>query len=138
MTAILMIPVIGILFPTCIVLGVGLLPSIVAYIVDRTGGRYLTVTVALMNFCGALPGVAKLWQAGQAYDAAWRIAFDPLHWLASYGAAAVGWIIYLAVPPILAAFYGRASLTQIEKLKRDQANLVEAWGEEVTQAGPQD
>ena len=134
MTAILMVPVIAVLFPTCIVLAIGMLPSVVAYIVDRTGGKYLTITVALMNFCGTLPGITRLWQFGQAYDAAGRIGLDPLHWLASYGAAAVGWVIYLSIPPILSVFYGRVTQTRIEGLKRKQADLVEVWGPEVTGA----
>ena len=55
-----------------------------------------------------------------------------MHWLASYGAAAGGWIIYLAVPPILSAFYSTVTVTRIENLKRKQAALVEVWGPEVT------
>ena len=133
-TLVLMVPVLGFLMPSCIVLLSGMVPTIVAFVIDRTRGKYLTVTVALMNFCGTLPGLTRLWETGQSYRAAEALAFDPFHWLASYGAAAVGWLIYLGVPPILSAYYARATGTRIETLRRDQATLVEAWGEEVAEA----
>ena len=133
LTLVLMVPVLGFLLPSCIVLLSGMVPSIVAYIVDRTRGKDLTITVALMNFCGTLPGLAELWERGQTYAAAEALAFDPFHWLASYGTAAAGWLIYLAIPPILSAYYVRATDTRIEALRREQAALVEAWGEEVAE-----
>ena len=133
-TLVLMVPVLGFLMPSCIVLLSGMVPTIVAFIVDRTRGKYLTITVALMNFCGTLPGLTRLWEVGQSYAAAKALAFDPFHWLASYGAAAVGWLIYLAIPPVLSAYYARSTGTRIEALRREQATLVEAWGEEVAEA----
>ncbi len=138
MTGILLLPVIVVLFPSCIVLFAGMVPSIVAYMVDRTKGKYLAITVALMNFCGTLPGLTKLWQAGQAYDASLRIAADPVHWLASYGAAGSGWLIYLAVPPILSVYYSSISAKRIETLRRKQAEIVEIWGSEVVPGGAQE
>ncbi len=131
MTGILLLPAIAVLFPSCIVLLAGMVPSIVAYMVDRTGGKYLAITVALLNFCGTLPGLTRLWQEGQAYDAGMRIAADPLHWLVSYGAAAGGWVIYLSVPPILSVYYSSISNNRIDALKRKQAQLIETWGPEV-------
>ncbi len=135
MTGLLLLPVIAVLMPSCIVLAVGMLPTIVAYVVDRTAGKYLTITVALLNFCGTLPGLRDLWLMRQAYGEAARIAADPLHWLTSYGAAALGWIVYLAVPVILSMYYSGVTAHRMEGLKRAQANLVESWGPAVTPQG---
>ena len=137
-TAVLMLPALGFLLPSCMVLLSGMVPTLVACLVDRTRGRHLTVTVALMNFCGTLPALAELWSLGQSFEAARVLAFHPFHWLASYGAAGLGWIIYLAIPPVLAVYYARATHTRIEALRREQAALVEAWGEDVAEpkAGP--
>jgi hypothetical protein len=138
MTGILLLPVVVVLFPSTIVLLAGMVPSVVAYFVDRTGGKYLAITVALLNFCGTLLGLTRLWQQGQTLDAGLRIATDPLHWLVSYGAAAGGWLIYLSIPPILAIYYTSISTNRIEALKRKQAELVETWGSEVVPGNLQD
>ncbi len=130
-TGILLLPVVAVLFPTCVVLLAGMAPSIVAYFVDRTQGKYLAITVALMNFCGNLPGLTRLWQEGQSLEAGMRLAADPLHWLVSYGAAGGGWIIYLTVPPILSVYYSSISAKRIDDLKRKQAQLIDTWGSEV-------
>ncbi len=137
-TGILLLPVIAVLFPSCMVLLAGMVPSIVAYMVDRTGGKYLSITVALLNFCGTLPGLTRLWQEGQAFDAGMYIAADPFHWLVSYGAAAGGWIIYLSVPLILSMYYTSISKNRIGALKRKQAQLIETWGPEVVPGNMQD
>lgn len=134
LTAVLMVPVLGFLLPSAIVVLSGMVPSMAAFLVDRTRGKYLTVTVALVNLCGTLPGLARLWERDQSYAAAKALAFDPFHWLASYGAAAVGWLVYLAIPPVLSAYYLRATDARIEALRREQAALVEAWGDEVAEA----
>jgi hypothetical protein len=138
MTGILLLPVFVVLFPSTIVLLAGMVPTIVAYFVDRTGGKYLAITVALLNFCGTLPGLTRLWQEGQTLDAGIRIAADSLHWLVSYGAAAGGWLIYLSVPPILTIYYAGISTNRIEVLKRKQAQLIETWGPEVVPGSSQD
>ena len=137
-TGILLLPVLAVLFPSVIVLLAGMVPSIVAFMVDRASGKYLTVTVALLNFCGTLPGLTRLWQEGQTVDAGMAIASDPLHWLLSYAAAAGGWLIYLAVPPILAIYYSSISANRIETLKRKQEQLIETWGPEVVPGNLQD
>jgi len=138
MTGIFLLPVVAVLFPSCVVLLAGMAPSIVAYMVDRSGGKYLAITVALLNFCGTLPGLTRLWQEGQTFEAGMRLAADPLHWLISYGAAGGGWIIYLAVPPILGLYYSSISNTRIDVLKRKQAELIETWGAEVVPGNSQD
>ena len=141
LTAILMLPVLAVLFPSCIVLMTGMAPSIVAYFVDRTTGKYLTITVALMNFCGTLPGLGDLWLEGQSIARAMTIAVDPFHWLAAYASAGAGWSIFLLVPPILKVHYARTAVTRIEALRQKQAALVEVWGDEVgggSQGGAKD
>src|SRR3990172_11325009 len=108
-TALLMLPVLAILMPSCIVLGIGMAPTVVACLVDRTHEKYLTITVGLLNVCGALPGLVTLWSRGQTYDNAMRIAADPFSLLMAYGAAGVGWSIYLALPLVFGHYYALTS-----------------------------
>jgi len=131
-----MLPVLAVLMPSCIVLGIGMAPTVVAYIVDRTQDRYLTITVGLLNVCGTLPGLAKLWSRGQSYDNAMSIAVDPLSLLMAYSAAGVGWSIYLALPLVLGHYYTLTTDTRLRSLRHRQAELVETWGEEIAGAPP--
>jgi len=131
-TGVLMLPVIAVLMPSCIVLAINMAPAIVAYAVDRTREKYLAVTVGLLNFCGTLPAEVALWQRGQTYDAAMDIASDAFFWLVAYGAAALGWAIYLTIPPILGHYYEITSHARLQSHQRKQQALIEAWGEEVT------
>jgi hypothetical protein len=139
MTGLLMLPVVVVLLPSCIVLIVNMAPTIVAYMVDKSREKYLAITVGLLNFCGTLPALAGLWQEGQSYDAALEISTSPFHWLMAYGAAAIGWVIYLSLPPILGHYYGVTSQARLHNHQRKQQILVESWGEEVrgeiTEAG---
>ncbi len=131
-TGVLMLPVIALLMPSCIVLEINISPSFVAYAIDRTREKYLAITVGLLNFCGTLPAEVALWQRGQTYNAAMDIASDAFFWLVAYGAAALGWAIYLMIPPILGHYYGITSQARLQTHRRRQQALIEAWGEEVT------
>lgn len=139
MTILLMLPVVVVLLPSCIVLVVNMAPTIVAYMVDKSREKYLAITVGLLNVCGTLPALAGLWQEGQSYEAAMAIATSPFYWLMAYGAAAIGWVIYLSLPPILGHYYGVTSQARLHNHTRKQQILVESWGEEVrgeiTEAG---
>ena len=131
MTGLLMLPVVAVLLPSCIVLAVNMVPTFVAYVVDKSHEKYLAITVGLLNACGALPALAELWMQGQSYDAALDISSNPFHWLMAYGAAAIGWVVYLGLPPVLGHYYGITSQTRLLNHRRKQEVLVRAWGEEV-------
>jgi hypothetical protein len=137
-TAVLMLPVIGVLLPTCLVLVVSMAPTVVALVVDRSRDKYLAITVGLLNFCGTFPAIAELWGRGQSLDAGLDVATDPLYWLFAYGAAAIGWGIYLLLPPMLAGYYATTSARRLQSLRARQAALVQSWGEEVAGARAED
>ena len=135
MTIVLLIPVIAVLLPTCLILAVNMVPTVVAYFVDRTREKYLAITVGLLNLCGTLPAEAALWRSGQAYDVGMDIATDPYYWMLAYGSAGTGWAIYLMIPVILANYYGVTASARLHSLRRRQQALIETWGEEVSDPG---
>jgi len=126
-----MIPVIAVLLPSCVVLLINMAPTAVAWMVDRARPRYLAITVGMLNFCGSLPAEFELWRHGQSYGIAFEVATNPYYWLIAYGAAAVGWMVYLALPAVLRGYYGMTTVSRLQSLKKRQAQVVEAWGEEV-------
>ena len=127
------LPVAGLLLPTLCVLAIAMLPTLGAYVAERSRERQLVMTVGLMNLCGSLPAVVKLWSLGQSFAAIAPVVHDVFVWLIAYGAAGCGWLIYSITSPVVGAYYRVSSETRIRMLKQSQRSLVENWGPEVAE-----
>jgi len=118
--------------PLCILLLTGLVPSMVAALVDRYRAKYLTRTVGFMNLAGLTPLVVQLWGAGHTMLGLADILSRPINWLTMYGAAGIGWVLFLGMPSLARVFVD----IRADQLQRDlearAAGLVREWGEEVT------
>ncbi|MFD2204085.1 hypothetical protein [Kiloniella antarctica] len=123
----------AVLMPSAILMCVLMVPSIVAFVVDRTPQRYLTMTVSLPNFCGVLPGLAALWERGQTFDGAFNGIADPWNMMVAYSAAGMGWVIFFATPLIVGSYLNISTEGKIKSIRRYQDVLIEAWGEGVKQ-----
>ena len=73
--------------PSLIVFAVGLLPTGVAFIIDRSDQKTGTFCVGGMNLCGVFPYVIKLWTGKHTPSAATEIISDVLALLVMYAAA---------------------------------------------------
>ncbi|MGH7124016.1 MAG: hypothetical protein ACREFI_06555, partial [Stellaceae bacterium] len=80
--------------PLCILLMSGLVPTMVAAVVDRYRARYLTRAVGFMNLAGLTPLVVQLWTNGLTMDAVAAALSRPINWLMMYGAAGIGWVLF--------------------------------------------
>jgi hypothetical protein len=118
--------------PLCILLLTGLVPTMVATLVDRYRAKYLTRTVGFMNLAGLTPLVVQLWSDGLSMVSVATILSRPANWLTMYGAAGIGWVLFLGMPSLARIFVDiRADQLQRD-LKARAAHLVKEWGEEVT------
>lgn len=135
--AVFLLPVVIVLFPTTIVLAPFMLPTLVAFLIDRMSGRPFTITVGLLNGAGTLPAVLVLWSQGHTLAAAQDTLGNVLLWFSAYLCAAIGWTIYTSLPPILRQYYGRITSSRVDKLRQEQDKLIEEWGDEVTGAALQ-
>ena len=117
--------------PSLIVLTVGLLPTGVAFIVDRSDQKTGTFCVGGINLCGVSPFVMKLWTDEHTTSAATEIISDVLSLLVMYAAAGFGWIIFLAIPPVVATFLSVIAQTRVKALRASQQEIVNEWGPEV-------
>src|SRR3546814_16336125 len=57
----LALPVAIVMLPTAIVLAAAMVPTMVAWVVDPKGRRYLAITVGTLNFAGPLFFLTMLW-----------------------------------------------------------------------------
>ena len=124
----------AVLMPSAILTCVLMVPSIVAFIVDRSPQRYLTMTVGLPNFCGVLPGLANLWELGQTFDGAFSGISDPWNMMVAYSAAGMGWVIFFSTPLIVGSYLSISTEGKIKSIRRYQDVLIDAWGEGVKQS----
>lgn len=114
--------------PTVLILCVGMLPTVAAFLVDRRREKYTTLCVGSMNFVGVIPFLATLWTEDHSFDMAFTILGDPFGWLMMLGSAGIGWAIYFVAPNIVALFMAARIEQRIERLKNRQTALVEEWG----------
>ncbi len=127
------LPVAGLLLPTLGVLAIAMLPTLGAYVAERSREKHLVMSVGLMNLCGSLPAVVKLWSLGQSFASIAPVIQDVFVWLIAYGAAGCGWLIYSITSPVVGAYYRVSSEARIRMLKKSQRSLVENWGPEVAE-----
>ena len=122
--------------PTVMVIVFALLPTFVAFIVDRTPEKNAVFCVGSLNLCGVLPYLIDLWTGDNSMDGAILILTDVFSLVVMYGAAAFGWMIFQSLPPIVATFITVLAQSRLSSLRSAQRKLIEEWGSVV--AKPQE
>jgi hypothetical protein len=127
----LAIPIGLMIIPTVIVLAVALVPTGVAFILERGKGYYGGITVGAMNLAGTAPYLADLWTEGHTVANAVGIITNVFAWLVFYGAALFGWAIYSTTPAAVSAFMTMTAGHRIAAMRAQQKELVQKWGPDV-------
>ncbi|MEK9706519.1 MAG: hypothetical protein VW618_01730, partial [Alphaproteobacteria bacterium] len=117
--------------PTVMLIGFGMLPGIVAWIIDRTEEKYATFCVGGLNFCGVFPYLMELWTKDHSMQQATSMLTSAFSLAAMYGGAGLGWTLYLTLPPIISSFIQVMSQRRLAQLRQIQKNIIEEWGDEV-------
>lgn len=117
--------------PTMIVLFFGMLPTLVAFIIDRSAQKSATFCVGGINFIGVFPYVMDLWTEKNSIDAALASVSDLFAMLIMYSASAFGWLLFMAMPTVIASFVTVLQQRKVAQLRGEQKDLIEEWGAEV-------
>jgi len=125
------VPIGLIIVPTMIVLGVALIPTGVAFLMERRKGYYGGITVGVMNLAGTMPYLAELWFNGHTVEGALAIITNVFAWMVFYGAALFGWAIYSTTPSVVSTFMAMTAGHRITALRAQQRELVQKWGPDV-------
>jgi NADH:ubiquinone oxidoreductase subunit 5 (subunit L)/multisubunit Na+/H+ antiporter MnhA subunit len=136
--AIAFVSILFLLTGSVILLLIGMAPTIVAYLIDRTPKKFAAWCVGGMNFTGVLPSFLKYWDRGESVRNAIAVAFNPFDLTVMYGAAAFGWMLYQAIPPVVAAMIAVSAQHRIAKLRARQRELIKEWGEALALAPKED
>lgn len=130
----------GIVFSsTAVVLVLGMLPTVAAYIWDRSKEKLTALTVGAMNLAGCFPFILEVWFDGPNDMYAAFGKFEEIRtWIVIYMAAAIGWLIDWAMTGIIATIMYQKGQARMEEIKKIQKKLIERWGPEVTGTIPLD
>lgn len=120
--------------PTLIVFAVGLVPTFVALILDRSEEKYSTICVGAMNFAGVFPYVLRLLLGAHTVGAGIEILTNAFSLAVMYGAAGFGWMLFTSIPPVVAAFLTVVSQRKVAVLRASQRSIVEEWGDAIAKS----
>ncbi len=117
--------------PTLELIAVGMAPTVVAWALNREKEPYGPLCVGALNFAGIVPFLPETFGGATTLFAGSGVLVNNFVWFTIYGAAAVGWLIYLALPPIFAAAAIYRAERRVARLRERQRELIVEWGEEV-------
>ena len=117
--------------PTLLFLGFAMLPALVAGIIDRTEEKSATFCVGSLNFCGMFAYLLDLWFGDNTVSQSMNMLTDVFILAVIYGAAGMGWMLYLSLPPVIASFIQVMSEHRLQQLRKTQRTIIQEWGEEI-------
>jgi hypothetical protein len=118
--------------PTVVLLFFTMLPTMGAWASEKGAHKYAWLCVGGLNFSGVIPYLFTLWFGVHTLDEAFNMLSDGGLLLWAYGTSAIGWLIYTAMPPVVASWLAFTTDRRVAALKAAQKKLVEEWGDEVT------
>ena len=107
------------------------MPTAVALFVDRDPQKYASISVAAMNLAGVSPYLVEFIFGPASFGGAIELVSNVFVLVVIFGAAAVGWVLVLALPPVISIVLAVITDSRIQALRKEQSQLVEDWGEGV-------
>lgn len=117
--------------PTCVLMVFGMVPSIVAYVVDRGKRPMLAFTIAPLNLAGLMPYLLELWTGHDQMPTVVHLLANVYVWLVIYLSAGAGWLVFMGMPQVVTFVLQRSLDGRKEKLKALQSKLRADWGPQV-------
>jgi hypothetical protein len=84
-----------------------------------------------MNLCGVFPYLLELWTEDHSLEMASSQLTDVFVLAVMYGAAGMGWMLYLSLPPVIASFIQVMAERRLQQLRKTQSDILKEWGNEV-------
>ena len=123
-----------IFLPSTLLLAVGMLPTLVVMLTDRSRTKIKAVTVGALNLSGCTPFLLALWANGHTLTESIEIISDSTTIVIIYTLAVFGYLVdWVVTSTVAGVLYQKGQIRQKE-IKARQAELVKRWGEEVTGA----
>lgn len=111
-----------------ILFSAAMLPTICAIFFDSNSHKCSSATICSFNLIGVLPFLIRLWNNSSIDTVAKMIIADVETWMAIYGAAFMGQLIYLFLPMLVVKVYTAKNQVQVSHLQEKISNLSKEWG----------
>lgn len=115
-----------------IVLVIGMLPTIVVAMVDKTSDKTKVMTIGFMNFAGCFPYCYQLFEKSHDTAAVLTLILNPTNIIIMYAAALLGYIIEWGVVGFVANIMVQKGRQRLVNIKKTQETLAKKWGSEVS------
>lgn len=127
----LVVPLAMVFLPTTAVVTTGMIPTLVALVIDSSPKRYLTITVGGLNLVGCAYFMHLLWSMPQGVSAVMTVLGSSYGWLCALTGAGCGWLLFLSMPPLVRSFASAQARIRLFRLNRDMERMIEDWGADV-------
>jgi hypothetical protein len=121
----------GAVLPTTLLLCVGMMPTVAAYLIDKTKQRLKAMTVGCLNFAACFPYWLDLLSTNHTIDKAWEI-ITPMSMSIMYSGAIAGYVVEWGVSLVVAVLMVQQAKAKLRSIKRQKERMVDRWGVEVT------
>lgn len=121
-----------------IILAIGMIPTFVAAVTDRSERRMRALTVGALNFAGCMPFLIEVFRKGNNMETAVQYILEPRTIVVMYMAAGMGYLIDWAMTGIVSSIMVQRGKIRLRDIRKAQSVLVDRWGQEVTGKIPLD
>ena len=119
--------------PSTVLLAVGLLPTVVAGIIDRSKEKTRSITVGCMNFTGCCPYWLDLLTIhGHSMNGTVQLITEPKNIVVMYSAALLGYLIDWSMSGMVSSVMIQRAERRLKNIEKEQKELVRRWGRGVT------
>ncbi|MES2729100.1 MAG: hypothetical protein V4621_03250 [Pseudomonadota bacterium] len=115
-----------------IMLLIGMLPTIVAVLSDRSPKRLKTVTVGCLNFAACFPFWMDLITSGHTTEQAMHMIGQPTTIIVMFMGAGAGYGLEIFLTQMVAKLSVQQGYSRLKRIKEQQQKLLERWGPEVS------
>jgi len=110
----------------------GILPALVAIVVDQEREKYISKIVTLYNTVGVATFLVKILRSGMPDAAAIDIIIDPHSWLIIFSSAAFGWVVYWIFPIFAIYIYSLKIDSRVKELELELKEIALEWSNGTT------
>lgn len=116
-----------------IFLVIAMLPTIIAYYIDRKRPRTKFHTVFACNFSGVFPFLMQLIKEGSNSSGyTTEMMSNMVNWLIVYGSAGFGYLLIGTTPLLAQMLISLVNKGQIARFESMQQRIIKEWGNEVS------
>ncbi len=118
--------------PAALLIFIGVMPTIVAWIAEAPERRGVAAAVGALNVAGVGLAVYFFTLGGVETGRLPRYLSQPSVWVGMDGSAAIGWGLFLTIPPVIQAADRFRRRQRLAELRRFRRKLTDEWGYEIS------